>query len=128
MDLPATITSCLSSQRAGQELASLVADELAAPGRDVGLCPDGLTRLTARDARAGEELPRLLYAAGLVPAWLGLTHPAVMRDVSITCSGCLAARRCRRDLGRGRPPAVQRYCPNAGTIGALLAGRWRTDR
>jgi hypothetical protein len=128
MDLRATITNWLSSRRATQELASLGADELAALGRDVGLCPDRLIHLTARGARAGEELPRLLHAAGLVPAWLELTRPAVMRDMSVTCSGCLVARRCRRDLDRGWAPAVQRYCPNAVTISALLAGRWRADR
>ena len=128
MDLLATITNWLSSRRATQELTSLGANELAALGRDVGLCPDRLIHLTARGARPGEELPRLLHAAGLVPAWLELTRPAVMRDMSVTCSGCLAASRCRRDLDRGRPPAVQRYCPNAETISALEAERRRAGR
>jgi hypothetical protein len=128
MDLRATIANRLASRQATQELTSLGADELAALGRDVGLCPDQLIHLTARGARAAEELPRLLHAAGLVPAWLELTHPAIMRDMSVTCSGCLAARRCRRDLDRGWAPAVQRYCPNAGTISALEVERRRAVR
>ena len=119
-----TITRWRTSRRAGQELTSLDAGELAALGRDVGLSPDQLTRLMARGA--GEELPRLMRAVGLVPERVGRTHPDVMRDMSVVCSGCDVVKRCRRDLDRGWMPVVQRYCPNAETIKALQAERCRT--
>ena len=123
MGLMTTITHWRSGRKAGRELTSLDADGLAALARDVGLSPDQLTRLTARGGRAGEELPRLLDAVGLASERIGRTHPDVMRDMSIVCSGCAAARRCRRDLDRGWAPVVQRYCPNTETISALRAER-----
>jgi len=123
MGLMTTITHWCSGRKAGRELTSLDADALGALARDVGLSPDQLTRLTERGARAGAELPRLLDAVGLAPERIGRTHPDVMRDMSIVCSGCEAARRCRRDLDRGWAPVVQRYCPNTETIKALQAER-----
>jgi hypothetical protein len=125
MGLTNTIKHWRSSRKAGHELISFGADGLGALARDVGLSPDQLSRLTARGARAGEELRRLLDAVGLAPERIRRTHPDVMRDMSIVCSGCEAARRCQRDLDRGWVPVVQRYCPNTGTIKALQAERCR---
>jgi hypothetical protein len=125
MGLMTTITHWQSRPTAGHELTSLEADGLGALARDVGLSPDQLTRLMARGSGGGEELPRLLQAVGLVPERTGRTHPDVMRDMSIVCSGCEATRRCRRDLDRGWAPVVQRYCPNIETIKALRAERCR---
>ena len=123
MDLMTTIWNWRSSRKARHELNALDADELAVLARDVGLPLEHLARLTARGVHAGEEMPRLLRGAGLVPERLERTHPDVMRDMSIVCSGCAAASRCRRDLDRGWVPVVQRYCPNAETIKALRAER-----
>ena len=125
MGLMTTITHWRSRPTAGHELTSLDADGLGALARDVGLSPDQLTRLMARGSGGGEELPRLLQAVGLVPERTGRTHPDVMRDMSIVCSGCEATRRCRRDLDRGWAAVVQRYCPNIETIKALQAERCR---
>ena len=121
MGLMTTITHWRSGRKAGRELTSLDADELGALARDVGLSPDQLTRLTVRGPR--EELPRLLDAIGLAAERIGRTHPDVMRDMSVVCSGCVSARRCRRDLDRGWLPVVQRYCPNSETIKALQSER-----
>jgi uncharacterized protein YjiS (DUF1127 family) len=125
MNLMTTITHWRSSRKAGRELTSLDVDGLGALARDVGLSPDQLTRLTVRGAGSDEELARLLQAVGLVPERIGRTHPDVMRDMSIVCSGCAAARRCQRDLDRGWAPVVQGYCPNSETIKALQAERCR---
>ncbi|WP_409366311.1 DUF6455 family protein [Microvirga sp. 3-52] len=48
------------------------------------------------------------------------THATLMRDMSLTCSGCTAAVRCRHDLdqGRGRTRYGE-YCPNAETLQEL---------
>lgn len=123
MGLMTTISHWRSSRKGGRDLTSLDADGLGALARDVGLSPDQLTSLAARGA--GDRLPRLLDAIGLAPERVGRTHPDVMRDMSIICSGCEAARRCRRDLDRGWMPVVQSYCPNAETIKALQAERCR---
>lgn len=124
MTLMTLITNWRSGRLAGRELASLDADGLQALAGDIGLFPDQLARLASRGATGG-ELPRLLRAVGLAPERMARTHADVMRDMGIVCSGCEAARRCRRDLDRGWAPVVQRYCPNAGTIKALQAERYR---
>jgi hypothetical protein len=123
MGLMTTITHWWSSRETDHELTSLDADGLGALARDVGLCPDQLSRLVARGSSRGEELPRLMRAVGLAPERIGRMHPDVMRDMSIVCSGCEAARRCRRDLDQGRAPMVQGYCPNMETFKALQAER-----
>ena len=119
MDLMTTIRRWRAKRKAGEVLAYFDADELQALARDVGLSPEQLTRF-ARPG-GGEELSRLLRFGGLVPERIERTHPDVMRDMCIVCSGCKAVRRCRRDLDRGWAPMVQRYCPNAETIKALQA-------
>jgi len=124
MTLMTLIKNWRLGRTVGRELASLDADGLQALAQDVGLSPDQLARLASRSG-AGGELPRLLSAAGLVPERMARTHADVMRDMSIVCSGCEVARRCRRDLDRGWAPVVQRYCPNAETIKALRAERCR---
>ena len=125
MGLMTTISHWRSGRKAGHELTSLDADGLEALARDVGLSPDQVTRQTAYGTSAGEGLPRLQDAVGLAPERIGRTHPDVMRDMSIVCSGCTAARRCRRALARGWVPVVQGYCPNTETIKALQAERCR---
>jgi hypothetical protein len=43
-----------------------------------------------------------------------------MRDMSLTCSGCTAAVRCRHDLDQGQARAhYGEYCPNAETLQKL---------
>ena len=126
MGMMTTITHWWSSREADHERVSLDADELGAMARDVGLSPDQLTRLMARSSSRGEELPRLMRAVGLAPEKIGRMHPDVMRDKSIVCSGCEAARRCRRDLDHGGVPMMHGYCPNMETIKALQAERCRS--
>ena len=123
MDLMTTIRRWRAKRKAGEDLAHFDANELQALARDVGLSPEQLTRF-ARPG-GGEELSRLLRFGGLVPERIERTHPDVMRDMCIVCSGCKAVRRCRRDLDRGWAPVVQRYCPNAETIKALREERCR---
>ena len=116
-----TIANWRSGQPADRELAYLDTGELAALARDIGLSTAQMTRLTARGGGTGEELSRFMRAIGLAPEKLKRTHAGVMRDMSVVCSGCEMASRCRRDLDRECAPIVQRYCPNAHTISALLA-------
>ena len=51
---------------------------------------------------AGAELPRLMEVLALDPKWIRHWQAALMRDMSVTCSECAVAARCRRDLDRGQ--------------------------
>lgn len=123
MGLMTTIAAWRSGRAAERELDDLDTDELRALAGDVGLSPDRLIRLTARGAKGAEELLRLMHALGLIPERVARIHPDVMRDMSVVCSGCEVASHCRNALDSGWAPVVQRYCPNAVTLRALLAER-----
>jgi hypothetical protein len=121
MGLMTTIATWRCGWAAERELQNLDANELRALAEDVGFSTDRLIGLTTRGAKGAEELPRLMRALGLVPEEVARTHPDVMRDMSVVCSGCVAASHCRNALDSGWAPVVQRYCPNTVTLKALLA-------
>ncbi|MBQ0819622.1 DUF6455 family protein [Microvirga terrae] len=117
MDPGAAIKRWRETWRQRHELESLDRDQRDALARDIGVSADMLPLLAARDPGAAEELPRLMEALSLDPDRIRRIHSALMRDMSLTCSGCTAAVRCRQDLEHERAPAhYAAYCPNAGTL------------
>jgi len=124
MALLDTVTKWWTDRVTRREPGFMDAEEFQALARDVGFSADQLARLTAQGAKGAEDLPRLMVALGLAPERARRSHPAVMRDMSIVCSGCLLKRRCRNDIKRGWAPVVQRYCPNTLTIKSLYRERY----
>lgn len=118
------LQSRMASERELDSLDAAQREELA---RDVGV-PRGLFERLFRTER-NDELERLMYALaidtrGIAPANRG----AVMRDMSIVCSGCALVSRCRRELDSGSAQRnYDQYCPNALSLNALRAeqSRWR---
>lgn len=104
----------------GHEFDDLGPEEREALARDVGISVGMLSDLAARGPEAAAELPRLMQALALDPARIRQLHADLMRDMSITCSGCTAAVRCTSDLDHGRSSArFAEYCPNAETLRSL---------
>jgi hypothetical protein len=100
-----------------RELDSLGWEQCEALARDLGVPPEMLPALVARGPDAAAELPRLMQALSLDTDEIRRIHAALMRDMSLTCSGCTAAVRCRGDLDAGRATALfGEYCPNADTL------------
>jgi hypothetical protein len=122
MGLAATIRQWQSSWARTNEFAALEQDQREALARDTGLSEDVLGKLMAQGPEAAAELPLLMRTLGLAPEMTERMHPAVMRDMSIVCSGCTHKRRCRNDIDCGWAPVVQRYCPNTHTIKAPAEG------
>jgi uncharacterized protein YjiS (DUF1127 family) len=125
MNLVTIIGNWRSNREAARELAALGTEERQTLARDLGLSADKLVELSEHGVASGEELRRFMRALGLAPERIRRTHVGVMHDMGVVCAGCLAASRCRRDLDRGWVPVVQRYCPNAQTLNALLAEKWQ---
>jgi len=124
MDLTATIRQWRSNRARAHELDALGRDQREALARDIGVPEDVMIRLVARGAQAGAELPRLMQALSLDPARITQERAALMRDMSVTCSECAVATRCRRDLDRGQASLTYRgYCPNAETLRELRGER-----
>lgn len=117
MRLTAIIKQWRTNLASAHEIEGLGPEERGALARDIGV-PEGLlTRLAAARAEAGLELPHLMQALSMNVEAVEHRHPAVMRDMSIVCSECRAATRCRRDLALGLSAAsFDEYCPNADTL------------
>ena len=124
MGLGATIREWQASWAQAHELDALDKDQRDALARDIGISADMLPVLVARGANAAAELPRLMEALSLDPEPVRQIHAALMRDMSLTCSGCTTAVRCRDDLAHGQAPAhFSEYCPNAETLQELQGKR-----
>jgi hypothetical protein len=120
MDLGTAISRWKSNWMRVHELDSLDRDQRAALARDIGVPAEMLPILVARSPGSGRELPRLMNELSLDADRIRHIHAALMRDMSLTCSGCTAAVRCRQDLARGRASAhYGEYCPNAETLQEL---------
>lgn len=119
MGLMTVWTKLQSAWAAQSELARLGEEELQGLARDVGIPADRLVQLAS--SKGADELPLLMHALGLSPEKVACSYPAVMRDMTVVCSGCKVAAQCRQAIASGWAPVVPRYCPNADTIKALLA-------
>jgi hypothetical protein len=120
MGLSATIKLWQANWAQARELDALDRDQKDALARDIGVPAELLPSLVARGPNAAAELPRLMEALSLDPEQIRKIHAALMRDMSVTCSGCTTAVRCRDDLAQGRVTAhFAEYCPNAETLREL---------
>jgi hypothetical protein len=124
MGLAATIRKWHSRWGQTCELGCLGRDQREALARDIGLSQDALEALVARGPEGAAELPLLMRALGLSPGSTKDAHPAVMRDMTVVCSGCKLKHRCQNDIDCGLAPVVLRYCPNTSTIKALHRDRY----
>ena len=120
MGLGTAIKRWQSNWMRAQELDLLDQEQRDALARDIGVSTEMLPVLVARDPEAAAELPRLMSALSLDTDRIRHIHETLMRDMSLTCSGCTAAVRCRHDLDQGRARAhYGEYCPNAETLQEL---------
>ena len=120
MDLGTAIRRWTSNWMRTHELASLDREQKDALARDIGVPAEMLPILVAQDPAAGQELPRLMNALSLDADGIRHIHAALMRDMSLTCSACTAAVRCRDDLSQGHASArYGEYCPNTDALQEL---------
>ena len=120
MGLATAIKRWQSNRMRAQELDSLDQDQREALARDIGVSAGMLPVLIAGGPEAAAELPRLMHALSLDIDRIRHIHATLMRDMSLTCSGCTAAVRCRHDLDRGQARThYGEYCPNAETLKKL---------
>jgi len=122
MRLGETLRHWQASWAQAREFDSLDREQREALARDMGVPVQILPVLAARGPNAAAELPRLMEALTLKPEQVRQIHAALMRDMSLTCSGCEAGVRCREDLERGAASAqYSEYCPNAEVLQELQA-------
>jgi hypothetical protein len=126
MGLGSTIRQWQANWAQAHELDALDKDHRDALARDIGVPAEMLPALVARGGDPAAELPRLMEALSLNPERVRQIHAALMRDMSLTCSGCTTAVRCRDDLAHRQAAAhFAEYCPNAETLRELCSERVR---
>jgi hypothetical protein len=112
-----TRRTMLDLDRCGPAEAEHIARDLNVSGAELrvlaGKWPDDL-------------LSRRLKQVELDAAEIVHTEPQVVRDLQRVCTVCGSKRKCDHDLAnRPSGSAWVKYCPNATTLGALIAERRR---
>jgi hypothetical protein len=87
--------------------------------RDLGMSRGKLSVLAGKWPDSADLLSRRLEQVNLTRV-----EPQVLRDLERVCTLCASRRKCEYDLTiHPAKPAWTEYCPNAPTIGALMAER-----
>jgi hypothetical protein len=111
----------LKHRRDIAETCNCGSEEYTRIARDLSLSPVELATLVRRGADAPHELPKMMRALHLDPAAVQRVEPMVMRDLQRVCSLCEHKRQCARELAAGTAAEdYDAYCPNAGTLTALI--------
>jgi hypothetical protein len=92
--------------------------------RDLGVSRAELSVLAGKWPDAADLLSRRLEQVNLDRAELARVEPQVLRDLERVCTLCGSKRKCEHDLANNASdPGWAEYCPNATTLGALIAER-----
>jgi len=112
------------NQYSARELDALSRADRLRLSEDVGLAGADLRRFHCTHDGPEALMPQRLRALGIDPGYIKYDLPATYRDLERVCATCKSAKRCSRDLARGRAQAgMEGYCLNAATIDSLIVGR-----
>src|SRR5262245_979147 len=101
------------------ELESCGPAEVEHIARNLGMSRGELSVLAGKWPDAADLLSRRLKQVNLAAV-----EPQVLRDLERVCTLCGSKRKCEYDLStHPSNPVWTEYCPNAPTIGALMAER-----
>jgi hypothetical protein len=93
---------------------------------DIGVSGADFCILAGKWPDASALLSQRLEQLKLDPARIIDAEPQVLRDLQRVCSLCASKRRCKHDFAtHPSGGAWEDFCPNAHTLGALLAERSR---
>lgn len=112
------------ASRLREELAALPPSERARIARDAGLgTTKQLADLVDRGTHAADEMGEMATLLGFDLDQLKAEHPALVRQMQVTCSRCGDKGRCHAELADGSAAKDYRaFCPNAPEFDALRVG------
>ena len=107
-----------------RRVAAMSGADLDCLARDFGVTADQLLMLARRGPHAADEMHVLMQAFNIDEEAMQRSNPALLREMSMTCSLCVAKAQCRHDLAHGDkrddcPP----YCGNTEAFDELRAAR-----
>jgi hypothetical protein len=81
---------------------------------EMGLSRGQLEALVKAGPEAAAEMERMMAALDIDPAAVQSVHPAMMRDMRVTCATCTDKDMCRHTLADGTAAArLTSFCPNS---------------
>jgi hypothetical protein len=103
-------------------IAALDDETVRQISREFSITPADLMCLAKAGPHAADEMLAMLRALNVDPTEVALFHPALYRDMQISCSQCTEKARCRSDLAAGRArDEFAQYCVNSDTLNAMRA-------
>jgi hypothetical protein len=105
------------------ELEDFDPDELRRVAMEVGLNARELCSMAGKWPDSSNQLLRRMAVLELDVTEIARSQPGVSNDLKKLCSFCVSKRRCDHDLAANEGnPEWREYCPNVGTLAALIAG------
>jgi len=101
--------------------AATAAGSRAQSAADFGVSPAELVEASARPDGRQNLLEKRLAALGVDRDQIADLLPVLMRDLERTCGACPDKKHCAKDMDvSALQPGWENYCPNSGTLRALL--------
>ncbi|TWF56683.1 DUF6455 family protein [Neorhizobium alkalisoli] len=103
-------------------IAMLDEDTVRKISHEFSITPDDLMCLAQAGPHAADELLAMMRALNVDSAEVARIHPALFREMQISCSRCSHKALCRADLSAGQSRTeFSHYCGNTDALNALRA-------
>ncbi|AYD00525.1 DUF6455 family protein [Neorhizobium sp. NCHU2750] len=111
-----------SAAAEAEEIAMLDEDTIQQISKDCAIAPDDLLQLVKAGPHAADEMIEMMRALNLDQSDVAVLHPALYREMQLTCTKCQSKSRCRYDLQeRVAGQEFSDYCGNASSLNAMRA-------
>jgi hypothetical protein len=111
-----------SAAAEAEELAMLDEETIQQISKDCAIAPDDLLQLVKAGPHAADEMIEMMRALNIEESDVAVLHPALFREMQLTCTKCRSKTRCRNDLeARVAGQEFSGYCGNAPNLNAIRA-------
>ncbi len=105
-----------------EEIAMLDEETIRRISKDCAIAPDDLLQLVKAGPHAADEMIEMMRALNIDQSDVAVLHPALYREMQVTCSKCRSKNRCRHDLEAERAgQEFAGYCGNAASLNEMRA-------
>lgn len=111
-----------SAAAQSEEIAMLDEETIRQIAKDCAIAPDDLLQLAKAGPHASDEMIEMMRLLNIDPGDVAALHPALYREMQLTCTKCGSKGRCRHDLRANvADDRFPGYCGNAANLNAMRA-------
>jgi len=111
-----------SAAAEAEEIAMLDEETIRQISKDCAIAPDDLLQLVKAGPHAADEMIEMMRALNIDQSDVAVLHPALYREMQVTCSKCRSKNRCRHDLeAEIAGQEFAGYCGNAASLNTMRA-------